>query len=69
MKQIIDCTDGTVEIVELDDLDIQQQKIDSAKIIAEEKIAKKLADEAAARKAVLLERLGITEEEAKLLLS
>ena len=33
------------------------------------KIAKQKADEAAAIKAALLERLGITEEEAKLLLA
>lgn len=68
MKRIIDCTDGSVEIVELNDLDLKQQQIDSAKIIAEEKIAKQIADKAAAAKADLLERLGITAEEAKLLL-
>ena len=69
MKQIINCIDGTIDIVELTDADMEQQKIDAAEVIAAEKAAKKIADEAASAKAALLEKLGISEEEAKLLLA
>jgi len=45
--------------------EIEQMEIDKATVIAEQKAKEQLA----AAKVALLEKLGITEEEAKLLLS
>lgn len=64
MKKIINCETGEVLETELTAEDIAQQEIDAA-AIAEKEAA--LAAKAEA-KAALLERLGITAEEASLLL-
>ena len=65
MKKIIDCTTGEVTERELTDEEIAQQKSDEA-VIAGQKAE---AQAKAKAKAELLERLGITADEAKLLLA
>ena len=64
MKKIINCETGEILNRELTEEELTQQAIDEAE--AEE--VKANAQAQAAAKAALLERLGITEEEAKLLL-
>lgn len=56
---------GQVEIRPLSDAEIKQLEIDKKAIIEMEKAKAKAEKD----KAILLEKLGITEEEAKLLLS
>lgn len=68
MKTIINCeTSETVER-ELNKAEKDQQKIDEANIEAENALIKAEAEARATQKAALLDRLGITEAEAKLLL-
>lgn len=64
MKIIVNCETGETLERELTEDEIAQQAKDEAEI---KKMEAQLAVQAAA-KAALLERLGITEEEAKLLL-
>lgn len=68
-KIVVNCETGEVQEVELTAEEIAQREAD-AKAFAEAK-AKEEADAAAkaAAKAELLDRLGITEDEAKLLLA
>ena len=63
--QIIDVQTGNSNIVSLTESELVEIEIEKKKF---EESHKKAA-EAAAAKAALLEKLGITEEEAKLLLS
>ena len=67
-KLIVDCSTGAVEEVELTAEEIAQREAD-AKAYAEAK-AKEEADKAAkeAAKAEILEKLGLTAEEAAVLL-
>jgi hypothetical protein len=68
-KIVVDCSTGISTEVELTAEEIAQMEADAAKF-AEEQAAKEA--EAAARataKAELLAKLGITEDEAKLLLA
>jgi hypothetical protein len=65
MKKIIDCTTGEVTERELNAEELKQAKLDEAVIAAE----KAEAQAKAQAKAELLERLGITADEAKLLLA
>ena len=65
MKKIIDCTTGEITERELTAEEIAQQTSDEAEI----QTIKAEAEANAAAKAALLDRLGITEDEAKLLLS
>ena len=65
MKKIINCETGEVIERELTTEELAQQSIDEVEIAQ----AESNAQAQAAAKAALLERLGITEEEAKLLLS
>jgi hypothetical protein len=67
-KIVVDCSTGEVSEIELTAEEVAQREAD-AKAYADEK-AKEEADKAAkaADKAALLERLGITAEEAALLL-
>lgn len=68
-KIIVNCETGEVSEIELTDEEIAQREADALAAAkakaAEEKAAKALA----ATKAAVLERLGITEDEAKALLS
>lgn len=69
MKKIINCETGEILERELTEDEIAQQAIDETKIEQLKAEAEANAQAQAAAKAALLERLGITEEEAKLLLS
>lgn len=68
-KIIVDCSTGVVEEVELNEEELAQREADRIAFEAAE--AARLAEEAekAAKKAELLAKLGITEDDAKLLLS
>jgi hypothetical protein len=65
----INCTTGVESIIELTDAEVAQREADAAAYAAQkaEEDAKKAAD--AVAKAALLDRLGITADEAKLLLA
>ena len=67
-KIIVDCSTGVVEEVELTEEELAQREADRIAFEAAE--AARLAEEAekAARRAEILERLGLTEDEAKLIL-
>ena len=65
MKKIVNCETGKIVERELNEKELAQQAIDEAAAAAR---AAELAAKAQARQA-LLDKLGITEEEAKLLLS
>jgi hypothetical protein len=69
MKTIINCETGEVIERELNAQEIAQQKIDEAEIAAAQAIVKAEAKAKATAKANLLAKLGITAEEASLLLS
>ena len=65
MKRIVNCETGEVTDRELNKAEKDQQKIDEAEIAA----AQAEAEAKAHAKAALLAKLGITAEEATLLLS
>ena len=69
MKTIINCETGEIVVRELNKAEKDQQRIDEAKIAAAEAALKAEAEAKATAKAALLTRLGITAEEATLLLS
>lgn len=67
-KIVVDCSTGVVEEVELTEEELAQREADRIAFEAAE--AARLVEEAdkAARRAEILERLGLTEDEAKLIL-
>lgn len=68
-KIIVDCSTGVTTEVELTAEEIAQREADAAKAEAD-RVAKEAADAAKAEaKAELLDRLGLTAEEAALLVS
>jgi len=67
-KIVVDCSTGIASEVELTAEEIARLEADAAKAEADRKAADEEAALKAAQKAELLERLGITEDEAKLLL-
>ena len=68
-KIIVNCETGEVQEVELTAAEIKERE-EAAKAYEAERAAKAAEDAAKAEaKAALLDRLGITEEEAKLLLA
>jgi len=69
MKKIINCETGEVIERDLTDEELTQQEIDEANTLAEKAAQAVEAQAKAEAKAQLLDRLGITEDEAKLLLS
>ena len=69
MKRIINCESGEVVERELNKAEKDQQKIDEAEIAAAKALVDAEADAKATAKAALLSKLGITAEEAVLLLS
>lgn len=69
MKQIINCETGEVIERELTVEELAQQEIDETNAKSIEAIRIAEAEAQASAKAALLERLGITEAEAKLLLA
>ena len=68
-KIVVDCSTGVVEEVRLTEEELAQREAD--RIAFEQAEAARQAEEAekAARKAELLAKLGISEDDAKLLLS
>jgi hypothetical protein len=68
-KLVVDCSTGVVEEIELTEEELAQREADRVAFEAAE--ADRVAAEAekAAKKAELLARLGISEDDAKLLLS
>ena len=65
----INCTTGVETIIELTDAEIAQREVDAAAWAVEQAAREAAAVVNAADKAALLTKLGITAEEAKLLLS
>ena len=67
-KLVVDCSTGVVEEIPLTEEELAQREADRIAFEAAE--AERVAAEAekAAKRAELLERLGLTEEEAKVLL-
>jgi hypothetical protein len=68
-KLIVNCQTNEITERELNADEIAQQEIDEAKIAAAKSIADAEAEAKAIARAALLAQLGITEEQAKLLLS
>ena len=68
-KIVVDCSTGISTEVELTAEEIAQMEADAAKAEADRVAAEEEAALKSAQKAELLAKLGITEEEAKLLLS
>ena len=67
-KIVVDCSTGEVSEIELTAEEVAQREVD-AKAAAEAKAAEEVEKAAkVAEKAALLSKLGITEEEAALLL-
>ena len=69
MKRIVNCETGEETFRELTAEEIAQQEIDEANYLATKAILDAEAEAKATAKAALLDRLGITAEEAVLLLS
>jgi hypothetical protein len=68
-KIVIDCSTGIEEIIELTDAEVAEMEAAAATAEAEREAAEAQAQANATAKAALLDRLGITADEAKLLLS
>ena len=65
----VNCSTGEVLEIELTDAEIAQREADAAAYAAEKHEKEVAAAEAATAKAALLTKLGITADEAKLLLA
>lgn len=68
-KIVVDCSTGIATEVELTSEEIAQMEADAAKAEADRVAAEEEAALKSAQKAELLAKLGISEEEAKLLLA
>jgi hypothetical protein len=68
-KIVVDCSTGISTEVELTQEELNQLEADAIKAEKDRKAKEQEAALMASKKAELLEKLGITEEEAKLLLS
>ena len=68
-KIVVDCSTGIATEVELTAEEIAQMEADAAKAEADRVAAEEAAALKSAQKAELLAKLGISEEEAKLLLA
>ena len=68
-KIVVDCSTGAVEELPLTAEEIAQREADAQAAAAKSHEEEVAAAEAAAKKAALLAKLGITEDEAKLLLA
>jgi hypothetical protein len=68
-KIVIDCSTGIEEIIELTDDEVAEMEAAAATAETEREAAEAQAQANATAKAALLDRLGITADEAKLLLS
>jgi len=67
-KIIVDCSTGMVEEVELTEDELAQREADRIAFEAAEAERLEAEAEKVARRAEILERLGLTEDEAKLIL-
>jgi vacuolar-type H+-ATPase subunit H len=67
-KVIVDCSTGTTEVVPLTAEEIAELEASAAQAEADRVVAEAEAAAKAEQRAVLLAKLGITEDEAKLLL-
>jgi hypothetical protein len=65
----INCETGVESIIELTDAEVAQREADAAAYAAQKAEEDAKAEADAVAKAALLDRLGITADEAKLLLS
>lgn len=68
MKRIINCETGEVIERELNAEELAQQEIDEANYLANKEIVDAEAEVKEAQRQAILDRLGITSEEAKILL-
>ena len=68
MKRIINCETGEVIERELNAEELAQQKIDEAEIAAAKAIADAEAKAKATQRQAILDRLGLSQEEANILL-
>jgi CRISPR/Cas system-associated protein Csx1 len=68
-KVVVDCSTGITEVIPLTQDEIVELEIARVAAENERKIAETQAAARAEAKAALLKQLGITEEQAKLLLS
>ena len=68
-KIVVDCSTGIAEDIELTAEEVAQMEADAAKAEADRIAAEEEAAVKAAKKAELLAKLGISEEDAKLLLA
>ncbi len=68
-KVIVDCSTGETTIIPLTAEEIAELEAAAEKAEAERKAAEKAAADKAAARLAILEKLGLTEEEAAVLLS
>ena len=68
-KVIVDCSTGETTIIPLTAEEIAELEAAAEKAEAERKAAEKAAAEKATARLAILEKLGLTEEEAAVLLS
>jgi len=68
-KLVVDCSTGAVEEIELTEDELAQREADRIAFEKAEAERVKAEAEKAAKKAELLAKLGISEDEARLLLS
>ena len=69
IKIVVDCSTGITEEIELTDAEVAQMEADAAAYAQAKVIADTEAAVKAAEKAAILQRLGLTEEELKTVLS
>ena len=68
-KIVVDCSTGAVEEIELTQEEIAQREADAVKAESDRVALEAETTQKATQKAELLAKLGITEDEAKLLFS
>jgi len=64
----VNCTTGETSIIELTDAEIAQREADAAATETQRKADEKAAADKAAARAAILDRLGLTADEAAILL-
>jgi acyl-CoA reductase-like NAD-dependent aldehyde dehydrogenase len=64
----VNCTTGETSIIELTDAEIAQMEADAAVAEAQRKADEKAAADKATARAAILDRLGLTADEAAILL-
>jgi hypothetical protein len=64
----VNCTTGETSIIELTDAEIAQMEADAAEAETQRKADEKAAADKATARAAILDRLGLTSDEAAILL-